>query len=699
MKKFYAILIVIGFVFSNQASAQDRKHCYTDEVYRQNILEHPEMRQSEQELEDFTKNFIQSQSTHRQSTTVYVIPVVFHIIHNFGPENISDEQIHDAIYILNRDYRKLNADTAAVIPAFQGLIADAEIEFRLASLDPSGNCTNGIDRIASYKTYNATDLSKLNPWPNNMYLNIWTISDFSALKASAAAYAYYPNNMISDAVDGVIALSSYVGSIGTSNPNNSRTLTHEIGHFLNLQHPWGNTNDVGVSCGNDGVGDTPITKGWDHCPSNNFDICTAGVDENFQNYMDYSYCDVMFTPGQKARMHAALNSSVQNRNNLWLATNLVATGTSGTSLTPCAPVVDFSPEAHHICVGDSTRFLSGTDNADTLTYSWSFPGGTPSSSTLEAPYVSYAAPGLYSASLTVTSPGGTDTLTKTDVITVHGAPTLVPIYTDDFETAATFPGDGYVENYDNHTLYKWNRVSGIVGSSGIAAIKMRNSGTNVIGSFDSWITDAYDLTDFSGCLVKYKLAYSNYNTSKVETLRVYYSTNCGRTWNLRLAKSGAALATTTGFSNFTPTSTAQWRQETVTLGAGGGKPNVRFKFEFESGGTDASPYGDNNLYIDDLQITGTYVGIDEQLREQLEFSVSPNPATSNAHLTFNNPDNADVEIHILDLMGQDVMTLVKNALPSGSYEFDINTTGLAAGVYIIQLKTGMVSDSKKLIIQ
>src|SRR6185295_16406653 len=166
---------------------------------------------------------------------------------------------------------------------------DIEIEFRLASIDPSGNCTNGIDRVASYRTHNADDYSKLNPWPNNMYLNIWTVSDFGPNHEGAAAYSYYPNNNIPDGEDGVISLASYVGSIGTSSVTNSRTLTHEVGHFLNLQHPWGNTNSPGVACGNDGVSDTPITKGWDHCPGNNYDVCTAGVDENFQNYMEYSY--------------------------------------------------------------------------------------------------------------------------------------------------------------------------------------------------------------------------------------------------------------------------------------------------------------------------------------------------------------------------------------------------------------------------
>ncbi|MBK7855670.1 MAG: hypothetical protein IPJ79_12925 [Bacteroidetes bacterium] len=84
----------------------------------------------------------------------------------------------------------MNADTASIVPAFQGIAADCEIEFRLARLDPNGNCTNGIDRIKSIKTYDADDASKLNPWPSDEYLNIWTVSNFGTSHANAAAYAY-----------------------------------------------------------------------------------------------------------------------------------------------------------------------------------------------------------------------------------------------------------------------------------------------------------------------------------------------------------------------------------------------------------------------------------------------------------------------------------------------------------------------------
>lgn len=116
------------------------------------------------------------------------------------------------------------------------------------------------------------------------------------LNLPAQRHTYYPG--ASSNVDGVLCLSSYIGSIGTSSVGRSRVMTHEIGHSLNLSHVWGDTNEPGVACGDDNVSDTPETKGWTSCTLNG-SVCNPPIVENVQNYMEYSYCDVMFTEGQK----------------------------------------------------------------------------------------------------------------------------------------------------------------------------------------------------------------------------------------------------------------------------------------------------------------------------------------------------------------------------------------------------------------
>ena len=212
---------------------------------------------------------------------------MFHIIHQYGTEDISDAQILDEVKILNRDYNRENADTVDVVDEFKHNIGKINITFRLATIDPWGNYTNGIDRIASLQTYVGNDGSKLNPWLRSKYLNVWVVKQMTN---GVAGYAFYPSAV--DGVngvkkDGVIILSEYIGSIGSSTVNTSRALTHEIGHYLNLPHTWGNTNDPGVSCGDDGIQDTPITKGHTTCSLTDGD-CFPNIIENVQNYMEYA---------------------------------------------------------------------------------------------------------------------------------------------------------------------------------------------------------------------------------------------------------------------------------------------------------------------------------------------------------------------------------------------------------------------------
>jgi len=196
---------------------------------------------------------------------VLVIPVVFHILHLDGPENISNEQILDQMEVLNRDYNKLNADTIVVVSGFDTIVANVKLEFRLATKDFLGNCTNGIERIRTIETYIGDNGSKLNQWPRERYLNVWTVA---SMENGVAGYSQYPSSVIdgqSALADGIIIRHNYIGRIGTGSDFSSRALTHEVGHYLDLAHPWGSTNDPEVECGDDGVSDTPVTEGHDDC--------------------------------------------------------------------------------------------------------------------------------------------------------------------------------------------------------------------------------------------------------------------------------------------------------------------------------------------------------------------------------------------------------------------------------------------------
>ncbi|HTF05347.1 MAG TPA: hypothetical protein VK826_15060, partial [Bacteroidia bacterium] len=235
MKRNFTLLACAAFVFgavqfvsAQQTNAGGYIPCGTDEAVARSLEANPALKAEyeenqriaeEQDRVAFMQGYPRTSNNQRngnpnsvQSPPQYIIPVVFHIIHDYGAENISDAQVLDEMRILNEDFRKLNADTSLIVPTFQGIADDAEIEFRLAALDPSGNCTNGIDRRASTETYIGDDGSKLNYWPRANYLNVWVVKTISS---GAAGYAYLPGSAPSAQTDGIIILSTYIGAIGT----------------------------------------------------------------------------------------------------------------------------------------------------------------------------------------------------------------------------------------------------------------------------------------------------------------------------------------------------------------------------------------------------------------------------------------------------------------------------------------------------
>lgn len=288
MKKINLLLMLTGVLFTFSKSFAQFQ-CGSDEAIRRLWAEDPQLKKDMEEMmkQAQLEAFGNQKDGLPDSNVIIYIPLVFHILHEYGPENISDAQVKDEVRILNIDYRKLNLDTSAIVPQFKPYAKDAHIQFRLASLDPLGNCTNGIEHIYTHLTNDGDDYVKLNQWPRNRYLNVWVINKMSAANGSAAGYAYYPSGVEGAGYfrDGVLILHNYIGSIGTSSPYTSRALTHEIGHVLSLPHCWGGTNNPGVACGDDGVPDTPVTMGHDNC-SNKYDY-TCSNPSFPANYIDF----------------------------------------------------------------------------------------------------------------------------------------------------------------------------------------------------------------------------------------------------------------------------------------------------------------------------------------------------------------------------------------------------------------------------
>lgn len=254
-------------------------------------------------------------------TNIIRIPVVVHVIYNTDKQNISKEQIDSQIDVLNRDFRFQNADKHKIPDPFKNLAVDTLIEFQLANRDPVGRLTTGVTRTwSSVKkfpydsndpraTANLDKLVKTNEygksaWPGADYLNIWVC----AIESGLLGYAQFPGGAA--ATDGVVINHTAFGTIGTTSPpfDLGRTTVHEVGHWLNLLHIWG--DDRGACSLSDNIHDTPNQAGPNtQKPSFPKISCNNGPHGDlFMNYMDYVDDDtmVMFTRGQLNRMNATL---------------------------------------------------------------------------------------------------------------------------------------------------------------------------------------------------------------------------------------------------------------------------------------------------------------------------------------------------------------------------------------------------------
>lgn len=637
--------------------------------------------------------------------TIYKIPVVFHVLHNGGVENISDEQIYDALYILNRDYRLQNADASTVVADFDGVItqgsfepqpSDVEIEFVLATKAPNGACFKGITRTQSTLSYdgsnggaqvtaikNGNDVYQ-GTWSGTKYMNVYICGDIGG----AAGYTQYPMFGGTGMDNGIWVLHNYVGSIGTSSGSTSRTLTHESGHWLNLPHVWGSTNNPGIASNcnsDDGVSDTPNCIGVTTCNKNsnscNSDDAFFGfaIKDNVQNYMDYSYCSVMFTQGQVDRMRLAIQSSTGGRNNLWTPSNLTATGATGV-LTLCK--ADFAATRTTICAGDSVQFIDDTYNAVTG-WNWSFTGGSPTSSTTQNPYVTYNTPGLYTVTLNATDGSTNDGETKTNYIHVLPASASIPLL-EGFESYSSIDAieEWQIVNPSNNNKFTLESTFGLNSNK---CVRLTNYGQPA-GNIDELISSAVDLsgvTSQNDMTLSFRYAYRKKVTGNSEILKVFITKDCGENWVQRKTISGNGLSSLTSSSSWTPTNSDWVTVHMTNVTQEYWVDNFRYKFVFESD-------GGNNLFLDNINIyegdpsETLVVGLSEE-GEINELAVYPNPTEGDVNIRFSvaNQDNAIILVQ--DLAGKIVEQQNIMAQPGANLVM-LDAQHLAAGSYLMTIQ-------------
>jgi hypothetical protein len=316
LKHFCVVLAAAMGLGISQVYSQHSK-CASMDIWQQRAQRDPAVLERMAQSEAATQAWIANHQNTDETAALVTIPVVVHVVYNTTNQNVSDAQVESQIVALNEDYRLRNADSVPLGHPFWPHTADTEIEFCLASVDPSGNATNGITRTnTSVTVFDNSNMDNVkfsafgghDNWDPTRYLNIWVCR----LGGGLYGYATFPSDLASDPdYDGVVIDFRAFGYIGTAQPpaDLGRTGTHEVGHWLNLRHIWGD-----ATCGSDLVSDTRIAEeanyGCPGFPHNAFSQCGSDVNgEMYMNYMDYvdDSCMVMFTFGQKNRMRAALD--------------------------------------------------------------------------------------------------------------------------------------------------------------------------------------------------------------------------------------------------------------------------------------------------------------------------------------------------------------------------------------------------------
>jgi PKD repeat protein len=654
---------------------------------------HPEQRaiaeQADARLEWETRNFSDA-----NRDELIVIPVVFHVIHYNGPENISDEQVLSGIEVMNRDFRKLNSDADDVISEFEGIAADSEIEFRLAQIDPQGDCHTGINRIVSPLTYDGGgEVKDLIQWPRNSYLNIWVVEDANG----AAGYSLYPgsvNGAQGAGNDGIVVAHDYTGNIGTSNNYRSRTLTHEAGHWMNLRHLWGNSNSPGDSenCDmDDQVSDTPVTSGWTSC---NVNGSTCGSLDNVQNYMEYSYCGRMFSEGQRTRMRAAMNSGVAQRNQLWTPENLEETGVN---LEPILCEARFGASRQTICVGDTVQFFDDSYHGVT---GWAWEFGDGNSANDENPFHTFDEPGNYDVMLTVSNGGNEVSLTELGFIQVLDPDGMSLPFTENFE-AEELDDNWFMVDVSNDGD-GWE-VSSVAGYTGEQSLRIHNWSNNVEFNRDQLISQSMDMSEAELIQVTYKWAYCYKGNNEDEDdtddrLKVYASPNCGETWSLRRMHRGFTdlpSAPPHPFV-FTPNGQDEWNSYVLEIPYSQFyTENFRIMFEFES------RLG-NNIFLDDINITAYTASdlLELEVGEGVDFEVYPNPAQDEATVSFSTRlTYQTMDIAFMDLTGRTLWSQTQRNVIPGLHLVDLPIVEWSAGTDLVSVVLDGRRFTKQLVIQ
>jgi hypothetical protein len=566
------------------------------------------------------------------------ISVSVHVIHNGVPvgqgQNISAAQIQAQLDILNEDFAALNSQFFNTPAPWLNVAGVPNIEFCLASVDPSGNPTNGITRHnlqVTGSTWNNNNINSvikpLTKWDPTRYMNIYVLPIPGTTAAGGVVgFANYPTpSLVGSSQDGIVVDYRWFGAPGYP-VSGWKTLTHETGHYLGLPHPFN-----GNSCSSDdGIADTPnIDKSTrDYATLN----CGSGFPQGpascgnehlYVNYMDYvtENCYTSFTQGQVNLMRAVLNGTSSGFNygsrnalvqNAPLLCNIPQHDAGITRIIEPSPVscqaAALVPQVTLRNFGSanlttaSIRIKVGSQ--PTVVVPWTgnlFPG---QSVNLSLP--AYTPPsGLHTINVYTVQPNGQADQRLSNDTTGGAFQNYVPQpppMSEDFEGEQAFPVSTglYQVNFDGDD-FQWNLSSAASAfGNGSRSVVFDNyagsASNNPYGTIDALITRHFDFSGTTGAELKFDVAYAQVDNVLSDTLAILVATNCSQNFNqLIYLKGGSQLATAPNTQQAFIPQNSQWRTETIDLSQFNGFSDVTIAFVNVSG------WG-NRLYIDNMRL-------------------------------------------------------------------------------------------------
>jgi hypothetical protein len=702
---FSSIILLVLVLQSSILSAQDK--CGTMELLNKRFVDQPSLRllfdQRETRLKQIINDRVRSGKSLRTTGQV-TIPVVFHVVLS-RQSQVTDAQIMAQLDTINKDYAGTNANASQIPSHFRSLIGQTGIQFCLAQRTPDDAPSTGIVRYTtSRNTFDyTTNLVKhaesggADAWDTDKYLNIW-ICDLSG---GTLGYATFPNDGVKDEQGVAIDYACLPGGSATSY-NQGKTLTHELGHYFNLYHIWGDDN--GSCTGTDQVDDTPNQ-------ANSTTSCRTGVVTDnctqsapgimYQNYMDYTPdgCLSMFTKMQVERMEAAFDTyrSLLSLSNGCVPVDVKKKDASIKSIRQPEQRIcsnTFAPQIILVNKGSETltsvTIHAVIDNGTEQQFNWTGSLSTYAEATVNLPQLT-TVEGNHILTIYTTNPNG-----AADEDATNDARSFDFIYYKPFEVPLTesfeglFPPKGWdIVNGDGGAT--WEKTT-LASKSGSASVRIGNFDNEAIGQKDYLRLPTVSIAGTDSAFVSFQVAAATFSSTNLQgniwdTLQVMISTDCGQTYTSVYKKWGSNLITRSAATRvaFTPVA-SEWRREEINISDFIGHGEILVAFVNTNG-------NENNVFLDDINVRT--VTLNPNLKEA-GFLVSPNPTNGLVSVQFYPHPSTLKAVMLYNAKGQKIAEkLIPGEVSTNVYDFDL--TLYPSGLYIVKAEFADRVLTKKII--